>query len=151
MIGADAKPPSGQQLALMMSGDVMEITKFIFFFICITLTAYGLYQSRCRPHDIPSQPSSSSPNSSSPRPSPTKPSSQDLGPTCHHCPHSPITSKSLHFILCYFVYFHPKKVELGEMEATFLSLIFFLFWGWFVCLFVCFVKFFETFAILQNN
>ncbi len=37
------------------------------------------------------------------------------------------------------------------MEATFLSLIFFLFWGWFVCLFVCFVKFFETFAILQNN
>jgi len=43
MIGADAKPPSGQQLALVMSGDVMKITKFMFFFICITLTAYGLY------------------------------------------------------------------------------------------------------------
>ncbi|CAK9229740.1 unnamed protein product [Sphagnum troendelagicum] len=73
MIGADAKPSSGQQLALVMFGDVTEIAKFMFFFICITLTAYGLYQSRCRPHAIPSQPSSS-PNSSSPPPPPTEPS-----------------------------------------------------------------------------
>jgi hypothetical protein len=35
MIGADAKPPLGQQLALVMSGDVTEIEKIIFFFICI--------------------------------------------------------------------------------------------------------------------
>jgi len=90
IIGANAKPPSGQQLALVMFGDVMEITKFMFFFICITLTAYGLYKSKCKPHAIPSQPSSSSPNSSSPPPSPTKPNNQDLGPTCCHCPHSPI-------------------------------------------------------------
>jgi len=71
-IGADVKPSSGQQLALVMFGDVMDIAKFMFFFICITLTAYGLYQRRCRPHAIPSQ-ASSSPNSFSPPP-PTKPS-----------------------------------------------------------------------------
>ncbi len=68
MIGAD-----GKQLALVMSGDVTEIAKFMFFFICITLTAYGLYRSRCRPQAIPSQ-ASSSPNSSSPPPPPTEPS-----------------------------------------------------------------------------
>jgi hypothetical protein len=61
MIGADAKPSSGQQLALVLFGDVTEIAKFMFFFICITLTAYGLYQRRCRPHAIPSQSSSSPP------------------------------------------------------------------------------------------
>jgi hypothetical protein len=72
MIGADAQPPSGQQLALVVSSDVMEIAKFMLFFICITLTAYGLYRSRCRPQAIPSH-ASSSPNASSPPP-PTEPS-----------------------------------------------------------------------------
>jgi len=73
IVGADAQPPSGQQLALVVSSDVMEITKFMLFFICITLTAYGLYQSRCMPRAIPSQ-AFSSPNSCSPPPLPTEPS-----------------------------------------------------------------------------
>jgi len=50
--------------------------------------------------------------------------------------------------LCSFVYFHPQKVELGEMEATFLKKKFG--GGLFVCLFVL-LLFFETFAILQKK
>jgi hypothetical protein len=74
MIGADAKPSSRQQLALVMFGDVTEIAKFMLFFICITLTAYGLYQRRCRPHAIPSHVSFSLNSSSPPPPPPTEPS-----------------------------------------------------------------------------
>ncbi len=70
MIGADAEPPSVQLSALVVSGDVLEITKFIC--ICITLTACGLYRNRCTPSATQSQ-ASSSPNATSPPPPSTEP------------------------------------------------------------------------------
>jgi len=53
-----------------VSGDVMEIAKLMVLFICITLTACGLYQNRCTPSATQSQASSSQDSSSPP---PTEP------------------------------------------------------------------------------
>ncbi|CAM6047246.1 unnamed protein product [Sphagnum compactum] len=62
MIAADAVPPSVQWSASVAFGDVMEIAKLVVLLIMLTLTAYGLYESRCRPRPA------SSPNSSRPPP-----------------------------------------------------------------------------------
>ncbi|CAK9854914.1 unnamed protein product [Sphagnum jensenii] len=67
MIAAAAQPPSVQRSASVVFGDVMEIAKLMVLLIMLTLTACGLYQSRCRPRAVQSQ-ALSSPNTSTPPP-----------------------------------------------------------------------------------
>ncbi|CAM6075174.1 unnamed protein product [Sphagnum tenellum] len=68
MIGSDAEPPSVRwSVASMVSGDVTEIAKLMVLLIMLTLTACGLYRSRCRPGAVQSQ-ALSSPNTSTPPP-----------------------------------------------------------------------------------
>ncbi|CAK9275279.1 unnamed protein product [Sphagnum jensenii] len=68
MIGLDAEPPSVPWwVASVVSGDVMEIAKLMVLLIMLTLTACGLYRSRCRPRAVQSQ-ALSSPNTSTPPP-----------------------------------------------------------------------------------
>jgi hypothetical protein len=65
MIGSVAEPPS--MAASVVSGDVLEIAKLMVLLSMLTLTAYGLYQNRCRRRAVQSRPSSS-PDSSTPPP-----------------------------------------------------------------------------------
>ncbi len=68
MIGSDAEPPSVPwSVASVVSGDVTEIAKLMVLLIMLTLTACGLYRSRCRPWAVQSQ-ALSCPNTSTPPP-----------------------------------------------------------------------------------